>query len=230
MTAAGDSSIRAGSGVLFLCDFDGTLSPNDMGRDILRFFSTNDEWKQVTLDYVNGDIGSQEAYRKIAVHMRTSPEEMRRFVLDRGGLDPDFPAFYDYCTANGHDVVIASDGFDFYIETLLKRYGLADITYYANRIVFEKNRTVTVEFPHRNEECNLCGNCKLAVLRRLRPNYKTIIYVGDGPSDLCPAEEADLIFARDVLYRKYREMGRDCFYYRDFSDILAYFRNRATVA
>lgn len=216
--------------MLFLCDFDGTLSPNDMGRDILRRFSINDEWKEVTRHYVNGTIGSQEAYRRIAVHMRTSREEMRRFVFDRGGIDPDFSAFYDYCKTNGHDVVIASDGFDFYIETLLDRYDLSDITYYANRIVFEKDRTVAVEFPHRNEECRRCGNCKLAILRRLRSCYETIVYVGDGQSDLCPAEEADLVFARDLLYKQYRKMGRDCFYYRDFSDILAYFRDGKTVA
>src|SRR5665647_1323627 len=50
-------------------------------------------------------------------------------------------------------------------------------------------------------DCAVCGpaSCKAAVLRTLRRPGDLVLVFGDGASDLCPAREADLTFARDHL-------------------------------
>lgn len=208
---------------LLLCDFDGTVSPRDMGYGILNRFSVPEEWERINRDYKNDHIGSQEAYRRVAQHLKATREEMLRYVLETGELDPHFEEVYRFCHDRGHDVIIVSDGLDFYIEAILGKYGLGGIDWYANRVVFQDNGGLSFEFPHRNEDCDRCGNCKLSILRRMKKEYREIVYVGDGSSDLCPAQDADIIFARDLLYSEYRARGKECFYYNDFSDIYNYF-------
>ncbi|MCK9229813.1 MAG: MtnX-like HAD-IB family phosphatase [Syntrophales bacterium] len=204
---------------LLFCDFDGTISPRDMGYGILSRFSVPEEWERINRAYEKDHIGSQEAYRRVAPHLRATREEMVRYVLEAGELDPHFKTFCRFCHDRGHDVIIVSDGLDFYIEAILDKYGLDGLDCYANRAVFQDDGVLSFEFPHRNEDCNRCGNCKRSIMRRMRDRYREIVYVGDGSSDLCPAQDADRIFARDLLYSEYRARGKDCFYYNDFSDI-----------
>lgn len=215
-------SCRGDETTLVLCDFDGTLSPLDVGNCVLSRFSVHHEWKRIDGDYKKGFIGSREAYGEVASMLRVTREEMFHYVLGQGGLDPHFTPFYNQCLDQGRDVVIVSDGLDFYIETLLSRHGLGEITSYANRAVFGDDGTVSIEFPYSSEDCGRCGNCKLSILRESRDFYERIIYVGDGQSDLCPAGEADLIFAKGLLYDRFRESDKECVYYTDFSDIEKY--------
>jgi len=58
-----------------------------------------------------------------------------------------------------------------------------------------------VVYSPRLGDCPRCGPgaCKAAVLRELRRPGDTVWVFGDGASDLCPAREADLVFARGHL-------------------------------
>ncbi|MCK9275118.1 MAG: MtnX-like HAD-IB family phosphatase [Syntrophales bacterium] len=209
---------------LVICDFDGTMSPKDMGYRVLKHFASNGDWESISKAYEAGIIGSQEAYRKASsLYGNVTKEEMIRYVESQGEIDPFFPEFYTLCTSKKCDVKIVSDGLDFYIHTLLKKYGL-DIEYYANSACFNSDKTLSIEFPHKNIECNLCGNCKSTILRNFRKCYDLIIYIGDGYSDICPAQNADLVFAKEVLYEKLKAKGKKCVYFKNFTNIYKYFR------
>jgi len=209
---------------LIACDFDGTVSPKDMGYRVLKHFATDDGWELISKSYETGRIGSQEAYRTAAPLYRVTKEEMIRYVESQGTIDHFFPDFYRFCTVEkNYDIVIISDGLDFYIETMLKKYALHDIRYYANKLCFSEDGTLSIEFPYKDMECNRCGNCKRSLLRSFRRNYDEIIYIGDGYSDICPAQDADLVFAKDVLYTNLVKKGKQCLRYKDFNDINHYF-------
>jgi 2,3-diketo-5-methylthio-1-phosphopentane phosphatase len=210
---------------LILCDFDGTVSPTDVGNELLGRFA-GIGWEEIDRDYCTGKIGSRAAYTKIAPLLRGTRAEMLEYVLTVAALDANFTVFCRLCRENGIDVKIVSDGLDFYIEALLRKHGLDQMEYHANCAVFQKDGGVSFEFPGASEECGRCGNCKRAVLKQCRPAYERIIYIGDSYSDICPAGDADLVFAKTILYSKHLNNKNDCVYFEYFNDIINSLHNR----
>jgi len=205
-----------------LCDFDGTISTSDIGYNVIRRFA-GDGWEEINRAYCSGEIGSQNAYRKIAALFRVTKEELLEYVLAYDYLDSHFIAFHRYCKEMGFDVKIVSDGLDFYIEALLNKYDLGEIDFYSNEVVFHDDGSLSVTFPWHNEECNRCGNCKTSILKRLSSDYERVVYIGDGYSDVCPAKYADVVFAKSILFEKCLENDMGCNHYRNFDDVKKYF-------
>lgn len=203
---------------LVLCDFDGTITQEDVGYNFLNRF-TRENWEEIDRDYVDGKIGSREAYTRIAKLIVGTREEMVDFICRHSSLDPHFKGFYAFCRDKGVDLKIVSDGFGLYIDVLLNRCNISDIEYFANRIVFRNKNKIEIDFPFHNPECGTCGNCKRTVLKRFRDEYDHIIFIGNGLSDRCIAEEADEVYAKSTLYSYCIEKDITCWNYADFSDI-----------
>jgi 2-hydroxy-3-keto-5-methylthiopentenyl-1-phosphate phosphatase len=209
--------------VLIISDFDGTICTVDMGNEILNKF-TDKNWDGIDRDYIKGKIGSRVAYKRISRILKGSREKMRDFVLAKEKLDPFFSQFYYLSKEKGIDVKIVSDGLDFYIQTILEKYGLGDIEYFSNSAVFSNDGSLVIEFPAMNELCGRCGTCKNHLLNSYRFKYDEIIYIGDGYSDFCPSKYADLVFAKRALLRRCEEDGTPCMPFNDFNEINNYLR------
>jgi 2-hydroxy-3-keto-5-methylthiopentenyl-1-phosphate phosphatase len=207
--------------MLVLCDFDGTVSTVDMGNEILNRF-TDKGWEEIDRAYCAGEIGSRAAYTQVASLFTGSRAQMLEFVSSREMMDPHFLEFYRFCQSKGVDLKIVSDGLDFYIDAILKNNNLEDIEFFSNVTVFHDGNKLSIEFPRMNDECEKCGTCKKGVLRDHRSDYDRVIYVGNGYSDVCPAKDADLVFAKEVLYETCRQDGTACVHYENFQDILDY--------
>ncbi|HET6461857.1 MAG TPA: MtnX-like HAD-IB family phosphatase [Syntrophales bacterium] len=208
--------------MLVLCDFDGTVSTVDMGSEILNRF-TDTGWEEIDRAYCSGEIGSRAAYTQVAPLFTGSRAQILEFVSSREMIDPHFLEFYRFCQKNAVDLKIVSDGLDFYIDAILKKNNLQDIEFFSNVTVFHDGNKLSIEFPRMNNKCEKCGTCKKEVLREHRSDYDRVIYVGNGYSDVCPAKDADLVFAKDVLYDTCGQDGTACVRYKTFQDILAYF-------
>jgi len=211
------------SGILVLCDFDGTVCTVDMGNEVLNRF-TDEGWEEIDRAYCAGVIGSRVAYMQVASLFRGTRSQMLEFVSDLGRIDPHFPAFYQFCKDMGVDLKIVSDGLDFYINAILKKHNLQDIEFFSNVVVFQDGNTLSIKFPRMNDQCRKCGTCKNGVLKQQRSDYSRVIYVGNGYSDVCPAGNADIVFAKDVLYEKCQQNGTICVHYENFNDILVSLR------
>ena len=220
---AGTIKIPLDATTLILTDFDGTLSTTDIGFEVIKKFA-GDGWDEIDRAYCEGRIGSKDAYTQIAALFRATREDMVAFVLENGCLDPYFEEFYQFCMTRDLTIKIVSDGLDFYIDELLKKHNLSDIEFYANVVRFNDGGRVVIEFPESNDDCDLCGNCKSNILEQYRLTYENIIYIGNGYSDVCPAQKADIVFAKDILYEKHIKSGRDCIYYGNFRDIKGYLK------
>jgi len=210
--------IDKNSRTLILCDFDGTASAVDVGYLLLRHF-TKDQWEVIDQKYRSDRMGSLEAYELIASFIHASEQEFEAYLPKLIKLDPGFMDFTAYCREQGFDLKIVSDGLDFYIERILASYGINDIPYFANRMVFNNGHGVRIEFPLMNPECGRCGTCKKTILEQYRDDYETILYIGDGYSDRCAAQEADFVFGKRFLYKHCEENGVACTFYEDFTDI-----------
>ena len=204
---------------LVLCDFDGTITREDVGYHFLNRF-TKENWEGIDRDFVEGKIGSKEAYTRIARLIVGTKEEMIEFILLNSNVDPHFVEFYEFCKEQGVDLKIVSDGFGLYIDALLAHHNIEGIDFFANKIVFIDEKRIDIEFPYYNPECGNCGVCKRGILRRFRDDYDHIIFVGNGLSDRCIAGEADEVYAKSTLYLYCTKNGIDFWSYNDFSDII----------
>jgi len=206
--------------ILILCDFDGTTCSNDMGNEILNHFAKG--WREIDRSYCANEIGSRLAYLQIMPLFRGMKTEMVNYALEHEKLDPHFLSFYQGCKAKGIDLKIISDGLDFYISSILQKYGLQEIEFYSNRVIFQNDATLSMEFSSIRSGCDLCGTCKSTILESHREFYDSIIYVGDSYSDVCPSQKADLVFAKPILSEKCRKKGKACIAYENFRDVGVY--------
>jgi 2,3-diketo-5-methylthio-1-phosphopentane phosphatase/HAD superfamily hydrolase (TIGR01509 family) len=205
---------------LILCDFDGTISVRDMGYVLLNRFSSGD-WEAIDRDFCEGKIGSKEAYGRIAKIIKGDEEAVVRFIREHSNIDPYFISFYHECHEKGIDVRIVSDGFDFYIKTVLEIHHLSEIPFYANCGHFLGEEGMEVSFPHFNEECGLCGTCKKKLVQIHRKEYDSIFFVGNGLSDRCAAREADFVFAKGSLYTYCIDQNITCHFFESFHEIVS---------
>jgi 2,3-diketo-5-methylthio-1-phosphopentane phosphatase len=209
---------------LVISDFDGTICTVDMGNNVLGHF-TKKSWDEIDREYIRGSIGSRAAYVRIAPLIAATPESVRKFVLKKVKIDPFFAKFYHLAKSKGIDLIIASDGLDFYIRTILEKYDLDDIEFYSNALDFYGQNSVAIEFPRMNALCGRCGTCKNKVLNDHRLMYEQVIYIGDGHSDICPSRFADLVFAKDVLLETCRKEGSASYLpFRNFGDVHRYLK------
>jgi 2,3-diketo-5-methylthio-1-phosphopentane phosphatase/HAD superfamily hydrolase (TIGR01509 family) len=205
---------------LILCDFDGTISLRDMGYVLVNQF-TSGNLEGIDRDFRERKIGSREAYSRIAKILKGYKSTILNFVQEHSDIDPSFSLFYQYCHEKGIDVKIISDGLDFYIKKILEIHHLSEIPFYANCTYFKKGEGMDISFPHAEEECGLCGTCKKRLIQLHRKEYDSILFIGNGFSDRCAAQEADFAFAKDPLYTYCIEQDIPCHFFKDFQEILS---------
>ncbi len=210
-------------------DFDGTATPEDVGGGLLHRFAWDPAWRIVDDDYENGRIGSRAAYRVAARVIGGDPAAWTAFALGRARLDPSLAPLVARCRAAGWPVEVLSDGLEFYIRALLDREGV-DLPVRANRVVSGPDG-VRIHTPHMNPRCGRCGTCKAERVEALAGAGHTVVYVGDGYSDLCAAPRAHRVFARDVLSRHLAGRGTPHERFHTLADVLAaLFPDRAEAA
>ena len=214
--------------IAYLCDFDGTVSPGDIGAAfVARFSAAGEAARLPELDaWLAGTLGHRELTRAQCRRVRAGEADALEFTR-AFGLDPGFAAFAREMLGRGDQVMIVSEGFDFYVRDQLAREGLAELPWAANASHFEGDR-VRVEFPFAGSGCGRCGNCKGGHVRAWRARGYQTVLVGDGLSDRCGAREADRVLARrDLLAWCLRE-GLPVTPFDSFADVSRTVRPAAT--
>ena len=174
-------------------DFDGTITLRDIGESLFRVFGDP--------EHVVTSQGA-EAYWRSTCETVTSltPEVFDSFLEDQE-IDGSFRRFEELCSRNGIPIYILSDGFDVYIEQVLRRERLSHLPFFSNHLSIGRDGSVVPEFPYTDAECIMCANCKRNHLLTRSGENHVIVYIGNGQSDCCPARYADLVFAKETLLR-----------------------------
>lgn len=208
--------------VLF-CDFDGTLTPEDIGLELFRRYSIGQRLEEQVRQ---GRLSVLDYYRQACQHLspEMTPERIVAFARQRG-LCPSVEELFHFCAQHSIGVAILSDGLDLYIEPLLAAAGLEKIPVACNRLRWICG-TPRVEFPWARESCQQncpspypCAACKRAALLSWAPPEVPILFVGEGVSDFCPAFYADIVFARGELATWCREQRLGFIPYEDLLDV-----------
>jgi 2,3-diketo-5-methylthio-1-phosphopentane phosphatase len=204
-------------------DFDGTITRGDVGDALFERFGGTESVRAVEA-YRRGELSATGCFVAECGACGEVPERDLADFLGSREIDPTFPAFVAFSRERGFNVTVLSDGMDHYIRAILGRHGLGDLPLFSNTLTLEPGDTTgTVRFvpsfPWTDEVCDRCACCKRNHMLNMSADGDAIIYIGEGYSDRCPVQFADLVFAKDDLL-KYCEKNSISFYpYSSFSDI-----------
>lgn len=202
---------------LFL-DFDGTIAVNDVGDE---FFRTFGDFERLHAELLRGDYTVAEYYRRAAASVRDMSDTAIATFLAAQELDSGARDLITWSVRESIPTVVVSDGFDLYIEPLLKREELrTHVDLACNSLQMTETGLLTV-FSGAAESCScFCASCKRnAVLSRSAID-DVLIYVGDGRSDECAVTFCDVVFAKGSLAASCTERGIPHHPFRTLTDVL----------
>ena len=177
---------------LVQCDFDGTITQQDISFLLLDAFADGD-WRQLL-------------------------EEYREFMRGKVAIRPGFHELLAYCRRRGFHFVVVSNGLDFYIEALLGDLGVNNIEVFAAETRFTpEGLKVQYVGPDGSK---LDRGFKEAYIRLFLGKGYRVVYIGNGASDIPSAKLAHHIFATGELLDYCKETNLHYMPFVDHNDIV----------
>ena len=206
-----------GKGDVIFCDFDGTITIEDVVDKLLNIYA-DQHWKEIERLWEQRKIGSEQCLKmQLECIDELKESELLRFALDIE-IDPRFPDFLSSVRREGIDFYIVSDGFDWLIKLILLNNGISTVPVFANRLSIKNSKPVP-SFPFKSKECYMrSGMCKCSIINKYK-GRKTVTYIGDGESDICAVRNADIVFAKNRLSHYCTENGIDFIAFSGFDDV-----------
>lgn len=208
-----------GKQAIVFFDFDNTITDSDILDDIIERFSVDQNWIRFEEDWSSGRIGSKECLEGQLKSIRVTKQVLSNY-LSTIKLDPSFGKLLTLLKKNETEFVIVSDSFSFIIKEILRHNGIRGIQIYANEIKFRGDRLIP-SFPYLSKDCTRCAHCKKKHI--LEHKDKKTIYVGDGLSDICPAQESDVVFAKGNLLDHLQKIRKPCIEFKNLGDVCKHF-------
>lgn len=204
--------------ICIVCDFDGTITQKDGLYSFIEAYA-GEGWEKFEQDWVQGKIDSKTCLIEEFKLVPEISEELISSFIDTLKIDESFVDFYNNIVEKEIDFYIVSDGIDYFIKRILKNYNLNGVKIISNHGEF-RGEFFEITFPNDHSECiNNAGTCKCNVLSDLKQDYEKIIYIGDGVSDYCVANRADILYAKKRLLNYCIENGIKHIPYASFDDI-----------
>jgi len=203
--------------MIIQCDFDGTITEEDVSFMLLDAFAQGD-WRKLFQQYRENKIAVGDFNTRAFAMVKASKEELVAVARGKVKLRDGLHELVSYCQSQGFRFVIVSNGLDFYIKSILKDVGLDNIKVYAAKTHFHRDG-LKVQYIGP-DGTPLMSDFKEAYTREFLKQGYQVTYVGNGPSDVSPAVLAHHVFARDGLLDGCREINLECTPFNDLNDIV----------
>ena len=202
---------------LVQCDFDGTVTEEDVSFLILDAFARGD-WRQWLDRYQEAKISVSRFNIESLTMVREDKPTLDRFVREKAKIRPGFNELLSYCRQRGFRFIIVSNGLGFYIKTILDSLGIGGIEVFAAQAVFGPDGIKTRYLGPDGVE--LDEGFKEAYVRHFREDGYKIVYIGNGASDIPSARLVDHVFATGPLLEHCRQAGIDCTPFVSLKDVV----------
>lgn len=210
-------------GLKVFVDFDGTITVNDVGNSFFRRFG-GCECDLLVQRYRSGELTAVECFRREAEAVGVVDRQEADAFVRGQEIDPTFRDFALFCKSRGMELTILSDGLDYYVQEILRKHSLDDIPAFANHAEFVEHGAggrarLELRFPYTDAECTRCACCKRNLMLTHAGEEDVIAFVGEGFSDACPAQYADIVFAKDELQQFCQTANISYYLYSSFADV-----------
>ena len=202
--------------ILIQCDFDGTVTEDDISFILLDAFARGD-WRAINKQYSEGKITVGQFNERAFGLVRAGKKTMLDYLKDKVKVRPGFQKLVELCRQKGIRLVIVSNGLDFYIKKVLNDMGLSNLEYHAAETRFHANK-LKVRYLGPDGSVVDSGYKEKYVAQFLNEGYQ-VIYIGNGTSDLSPARGAHQIFATESLLKSCQSNGVTCIPFTSFFEI-----------
>lgn len=203
--------------MLFLCDFDNTITSCDV-TNLIWDRRLGPGWREEFLPpYYAGTTSHFElmagAYKRIAA----TEAELLKDIEGKVEIRPGFLDLLDFCRARSWPFVVVSGGLDFYVRSILPP-SIRVLSYSARFGEHCEVRYPEGLSPAPGEDF------KLHAIRLLRAEHpgEPIAFAGDGKNDFAAAGEAETVFvlAGSRLEQMCSDAGVAHRPFHDFFDVL----------
>jgi len=203
-------------------DFDGTITGEDVFDAIFSRYADPAWWK-IHKKYHNREMTLKEAYTRMARHFRGSLPELHNFLDRRARLRRGFRQLLAWLKERGSKIVIASNGFDLYIDYLLRRWriDLTGIEVHRHHAEIRGRRFLPTFAEHPGLRHPHCLIGKAEIIEELRASGNRVCFFGNGYSDTAAAGAADLVFARAILAEHCAREGIEYLHFNDFMEVIS---------
>ena len=189
--------------LLAFLDYDGTVTTDEVNEIVLQRL-VGDAWRPFEDEVKAGRMGHAECFDRQIRLIRAPREDILGAMVAGAAPAPGLAKFLRAVHVAGGRTVVVSAGFREAIQAFWRREALPPAEIFASELVNDGADHVGpyhIGFNPALGDCPRCGraSCKAAVLRALRRPGDRVVVFGDGDSDVCPAREADLTFARGWL-------------------------------
>ena len=204
------------SGLAVCCDFDGTVCIPDSCDFLLEKYAPR-EWKELDDAVWRGELTEREAFQRQIGLLRVTWEEARAALLKGVRIREGFPEFVRLCRLHSIPLTILSSGLRELIDVLLQSVGVSGVPVLAHHAEIKGDlwHLRLIEIPRLAEHCSHC-KCVTVLAQK---QAGRVIYIGDGYTDLCPVQHADVVFATGRLAEECAARGRLFMPFHTFFDI-----------
>ncbi len=202
---------------LVQCDFDGTITEQDVSFLLLDAFA-NGDWRRLLDEYRESKMSVGFFNSKAFAMVKANRQTLLEFVKNEVRIRAGFHELLAYCRRKDFRFVIVSNGLDFYIEAILRDTGIDNIEVLAAQTHFgPKGIKVKYIGPEGNQ---IQDDFKEAYIRLFLSRGYRIVYVGNGTSDALSAKQAHHIFATGELLTHFEETNPNCTPFADLNDVV----------
>jgi 2-hydroxy-3-keto-5-methylthiopentenyl-1-phosphate phosphatase len=187
---------------LIQCDFDGTITEEDVSFFLLDTFAQGD-WRALLREYKDKKISVGEFNTRAFAMVKNNKAALLEEVKVKTKVRAGFQELVSYCQKKGFRLVIVSNGLDFYIKSVLKDLGLENIEVHAAQAAFYPEG-MKVQYVGPDGKI-LEDSFKESYIKSFLELRYRVIYVGNGDSDFPPAKYAYYVFATGDLLAYCRE-------------------------
>lgn len=178
------------------CDFDGTITDDDVSFMMLEAFADGD-WRQMLKEYRDGKMSVGRFNSSSFAMVKADRESLLEVAFSTMKIRPGLPELVACCRRKDFRFVIVSNGLDFYIEEILKQYGLEDVEVCAAETRFHPDG-LRVQYIGPGG-VRLDDGFKEAYVDLFLSQGYRVIYMGNGESDIASAIKCHHIFATAEL-------------------------------